>query len=292
MSLRDYDNISPTARLVAEMRRHSDIPFAEEVATRMGSAELVREMLGGEAPAPELLSWMAPTLEARYKCLETALKAAGIKQIVELGSGFSFRGDAMNRTTPLRYIETDLPEMHETRLRLRNELRRDGVLPAQENVVFAPLNAVAPGDAAVLEQHLVPGEPVAVIHEGLLQYFTRDEKRATAQLIAGILKRHGGVWLTPDFEVSDDGSRERWTHPHFARIFSVIARSTQSNLRDAAFTHLDEVKDFFSKLGFRVTPRAQLDGTFALSSAERVGTTPEQLDILRRSRILWELRLD
>ncbi|MFY0574938.1 hypothetical protein ACN28S_11705 [Cystobacter fuscus] len=133
---------------------------------------------------------------------------------------------------------------------------------------------------------------MAVIHEGLLQYFTRDEKRATAQLIAGILKRHGGVWLTPDFEVSDDGSRERWTHPHFARIFSVIARSTQSNLRDAAFTRVDEVKDFFSKLGFRVTPRAQLDGTFALSSVERVGTTPEQLDILRRSRILWELRLD
>lgn len=292
MSLRNYDNISPTAKLVAEMRRHSDIPFAEEIATRMGSAELVREMLDGEAPAPELLSWMAPTLEARYKSLETALKASGLKQVVELGSGFAFRGDAMNRTTPLRYIETDLPEMHETRLRLRNELRRDGVFPAREHVVFAPLNAVAPGDGALLEQHLVPGEPVAVIHEGLLQYFTRDEKRSVALGIAGLLKRHGGVWLTPDFEVSDDGSRERWTHPHFARIFSLIARSTQSNLRDASFTSVDEVKDFFSKLGFRVTPRAQIDGTFALSSAERVGTTPAQLDILRRSRILWELRLD
>ncbi|WNG50930.1 hypothetical protein F0U60_47480 [Archangium minus] len=292
MSLRNYDNISPTAVLVAEMRRHSDIPFAEEIATRMGSAELVRRMLDGDSPAPELLSWMAPTLEARYKCLETALKASGVKQVVELGSGFSFRGDAMNRTTLLRYIETDLPEMHETRLRLRNELRRDGVLPVQEHVLFAPLNAVAPSDAAVLEQHLVPGEPVAVIHEGLLQYFTRDEKRAAALLIAGLLKRHGGVWLTPDFEVNDDGSRQRWTHPHFARIFSSIARSTHSNLRDASFTHVDEVKDFFSKLGFRVTPRPQIDGSFALSSAERVGTTPEQLDLLRRSRILWELRLD
>ncbi|ATB28278.1 class I SAM-dependent methyltransferase [Melittangium boletus] len=290
MSLDHYDTISPTARLVAEMRRYSDIPFAEEIAERIGAAEVVRGMLEGEAPAAELLCWMAPTLEARYKCVVEGIRTSGVKQVIELASGFSFRGDAMNQTASLRYLETDLAEMHETRLHLRDELRRDGVLAVQPHVVFAPLNAVEP-DGALVARHLLPDEPVAVVHEGLLQYFSMDEKQRVALQVADILRRHGGVWLTPDFEVISGAALKHWTHPHFMRIHSAIARSTHRSLRGAAFTSVEEVERFLSGLGFQATPRPQIDGTFPLSSVGRVGTTPEQVELLRRDRLLWEIRL-
>jgi O-methyltransferase involved in polyketide biosynthesis len=290
MSPNPYDTISPTAKLVAEMRRYSDIPFAEEIAQRIGAAEVVRGLLEGEAPAPELLCWMAPTLEARYKCMVEGIRRSGVQQVLELASGFSFRGDALNQSASLRYLETDLAEMHETRLHLRDALRRDGVLSVQPRVVFAPLNAVEP-DGALLARHLLAEEPVAVVHEGLLQYFSLDEKRQVALQIAALLRRHGGVWLTPDFEVRGGVATQHWTHPHFLRVHLAIARTTQRNLRDAAFTSEEEVRRFLSELGLQATPRAQIDGSFTLSSASRVGTTPAQLELLRQDRRLWEIRL-
>lgn len=276
-----YQHISPTAKLVAEMRRYSDIPHAETIAKAIGATEAVRAALAGADLSPGVLAWMAPLTEARYKSLRVAIERAGNAQVLELASGFSFRGSTMPR---LRYVETDLPEIHAERVRLRAEL---GLCPAGDDWLFAPADATVAAD--LLAAPLVPG-PVTVVHEGLIQYLTVDEKRAVARAIAAVLDAHGGVWVTPDFETMEDALVTEWRDPQFREIGAFIASSTKRNLAGSAFVNRAQVADFLAAEGFTVEVTPQVDGSFALASVARAGMTDEQLAKLTAKRMLWTMR--
>jgi O-methyltransferase involved in polyketide biosynthesis len=285
-----YQKISPTAKLVAEMRRHSDIPFAEQIAQSIGTSEMVRAMLGGEPFSNEVLQLMAPLAEARYKSLLLAIKKSGVKQVIELASGFSFRGAVMTSDPSMKYIETDLPESHEERVELRRLLETEGNLRPRPNLMFAPVNVISPTEMAGLAAHLAPGQPVAIVNEGLFQYFSMDEKKAAALNIFSLLKKFGGIWLTPDLDVKEDaGIQKMWTHPQLVKVMTFIMSQTERNLMTSAFENVAQVKKFFSDLGFEITSAPQIDGSFHLSSVERVGNSPEQLEALKKSRLLWTL---
>jgi O-methyltransferase involved in polyketide biosynthesis len=289
MASPDYKKISPTAKLVAEMRRYSDIPYAAAVADRLGCAETTLELLG-EKPSPQLLQAFAPYAEIRYKSLQQGILRAKVKQVVEFASGFSFRGINMAEDAGLLYVETDLPEMHETRIQLRRELEADGTMPARENVIFLPLDIMNEDHWAALENTLRRSQPVAVVHEGLFQYFSKDEKAAAARKIAWLLRRHGGVWITPDLEPVPAANPQAPPHPQYAKLIAAITSSTSRDLSHNAFSSRQEAEDFFAGLGFRANVRPQLDGTFALSSANRLNSTEAQLAELK-NREIWELTL-
>ncbi len=104
-----YAHISPTAKLVVELRRYSDVPFAEDIARAVGSAEAMAAVLDGEPFAPGVLSWMAPLTEARYKSLTAAIARSGAPQVLELRAASRFaarrsrrRGCATSRPTSPR----------------------------------------------------------------------------------------------------------------------------------------------------------------------------------------------
>jgi O-methyltransferase involved in polyketide biosynthesis len=273
-----YDQISPTAKLVAELRRYAALPRADEIANAIGATEAVRTAIGGEL-SPGVLTWMAPLTEARYLSLRVAIERSGARQVIELAAGFAFRAAAM---PGLRYLETDLPDVHAERTRVAAELGLDATH-------FAAADATSAADLERLASRLAPDRPVAIVCEGLCQYLTRDEKRAVALGIAALLERFGGVWCTPDFETTDDPLFRGWTDPQFAAIGTFLASATQRDLRGAAFTSRDDVRAFFTDLGFTVEHAPQLDGSFELASAARVGTSPAQLAALRDSRQLWTL---
>ena len=277
-----YEHISPTAKLVVEMRRYSDVPFAEELASATSSRDSLLEATGGAPLSQGLLSWMAPMLEARYKSVARAIETSRTPQVVELASGFAFRGATMAGPTR-RYVETDLPAVHAERLRMAGELG----LPASTAYVLAPADAT---HADALSSWLRDGEPVAVVCEGLLQYLGRDEKAAVAGAIAHLLDRFGGQWCTPDFETLEDSPHVHWRDPQFAQVGAYIARATRRDLRDAAFATKADVRAFLSELGFRVETTPQLDGSFELASVARTGATAEQVAILRASRTMWTMR--
>lgn len=288
MSPSDYDKISPTAKLVAEMRRHSDIPFAAPVAAHIDTSHIFETILGGQKPAPELIQFFGPYAESRYKSLRQGILRAKVSQVIELASGFSFRGAAMTEDPKLLYIETDLPEMHETRTRLRKQMENEGSLPGRENLLFEPMDVMRAEDWQRIEAKLRPGEPVAVVHEGLLQYFNHEEKAEVAMHIGRLLKKHGGVWLTPDLEPARGLDPNSPIHPQYAQFVAGISASTSRNLAENAFTSQEEAEAFFRKLGFHVEIRAQVDGSFCLSSANRLNTTARQNDAIKQLR-LWEL---
>ncbi|HSW13571.1 MAG TPA: class I SAM-dependent methyltransferase [Solimonas sp.] len=132
-------------------------------------------------------------LVARHRAIDGLLGQAiadgRIGQVIEVAAGLSPRGwDFMRRHgSRLRYIEADLPLMAAAK---RRRLAAIGPLPPGHEVV--DLDALAdegPQSLAALARRLDPQQGTAIITEGLLNYFSRDEVlgmwRRFAQVLSG-----------------------------------------------------------------------------------------------------------
>src|SRR5579862_9381945 len=105
-----FDQISPTAKLVAYMRSLSDIPYSSEIANLCAAESAVQEFYGSERL---WLQKRIPLAELRFKSLTSLLVDSGVDQIVELASGLSPRGLILTENPAITFIETDLPEILE-----------------------------------------------------------------------------------------------------------------------------------------------------------------------------------
>lgn len=124
----------------------------------------------------------APTLEglllARHHHLDRALDQAitegRVGQVIEIAAGLSPRGWDFSRRhgAALTYIEADLPDMARHKQRL---LQRAGLIGAQHRVVA--LDALAddgPDSLAELVRTLDPDQGLAIVTEGLINYFPTE----------------------------------------------------------------------------------------------------------------------
>src|SRR5512141_3281682 len=93
----NFEKIGLTARLAAYMRQYSDIPFATQVAQRLGAQATFEKLLHDSHMTPADLLWYAPIFEVRYKSIAQTIRASGCRQVIELASGVSLRGLAMTR---------------------------------------------------------------------------------------------------------------------------------------------------------------------------------------------------
>jgi O-methyltransferase involved in polyketide biosynthesis len=114
----DASLISVTAKVAAYYRQFSDIPFAAEVAKRVGADEAFERILREHGLERDKLTFYAPMFEARYKSITQVILQSGASQVLELASGYSLRGLDLTRHHQLWYVETDLPE----RVRLREAI--------------------------------------------------------------------------------------------------------------------------------------------------------------------------
>ena len=145
-----------------------------------------------------------PTLEqmllARHRIIDQllvdAIERDGVAQVVEIAGGLSARGLRFVRRYPgLRYVEGDLPGMVK---RKRAALERIGEPLAGHTV--ATLNALEDDGprslAAVAGPLLDKARPTAIITEGLLNYFSREQVLAMLARFARFLAGFpGGVYL-------------------------------------------------------------------------------------------------
>jgi O-methyltransferase involved in polyketide biosynthesis len=93
---------------------------------------------------------------------------------------------------------------------------------------------------------------VAIITEGLLPYFNREEKTVLANNIHGALTRYHGVWIASDVHTKqyrdaairlDKNVRERQDR---------ISRSTGTNLESNLFADENDLRRFFESAGFQI----------------------------------------
>src|SRR6478735_7114503 len=125
----DSSLISVTAKIAAYYRQFSDIPFAQEVARRIGAEAAYDQILREHGLERDKLTFYAPMFEARYKSLTQLILQSGASQVLELASGYSLRGLDLTRSDAIRYVETDLPEVVAAKLSLLEDVRQQHRIP-------------------------------------------------------------------------------------------------------------------------------------------------------------------
>lgn len=284
--------ISPTARLTADLRRHADIPLADAIAQLTDAAGFARAMPTGGLPA-DVRRWMAPLIEARYRCLVAAIEQAGVSQVLELAAGFAFRGVAMAARSGLLYVETDLPAIHRQRETVRDLLERDYGAAAAASCVFAAADMLSQADLDRVAALLRPDAPVAIVHEGIFPYFSAEEKDVAAANIARLLRRFGGVWLTPDFKSGDDGVERLWRSESAQMVGRYLGATTgRPGPRDRSLSDEAKVHAFLARHGLRGEKRRAVPDATTLSSARRLGTPATELAALQSGLAIWAIRHD
>jgi O-methyltransferase involved in polyketide biosynthesis len=282
--------ISPTAKLTADLRRYSDIPFADMIADLIDVGGYASDIVGGAIPA-DVVRWMAPLIEARYKCLSYAVERTGISQVLEFASGFSFRGVAMAANSSMLYIETDLPEIHQSRLRLRQTLERSSNFPKRDNCLFEAADMLSTADVERVAKLLTPGVPVAVIHEGIFPYFSAEEKHLAATNIAWLLSRFGGVWMTPDFKSGNDGVERLWQTENAHVVGNYLGTLIrQKGPRDRSLSNESNIQAFLATHGLEGEMTTGIPDLDMLTSACKVNSGPEELYALQSALALWVIR--
>lgn len=282
--------ISPTAKLTADLRQHSDIPFAGAIARLTDAASFARGMPGGGMPR-DVRRWMAPLVEARYKCLTHAIEQAGVSQVFELAAGYAFRGVAMVERTSLLYVDTDLPGIHQQRKAIRSALGRSEDVAASGRCLFAAVDILSRRDVERAAALLRPGEPVAIVNEGIFPYFSADEKHVAASNVARLLRRFGGVWLTPDFKSGNDGIERLWQSEGAQMVGRYLGTSSgRTKPRDMSLSDETKVRAFLACHGLVGEKRPAIPDLDILSSARKLGTREDEMSALQSGLALWAIR--
>lgn len=295
-SIPDHSKISPTAKLVAYWRQFSDIPYAHDVAQMIHAEEVFQEFLkhtGGldEQTFRENMTWFAPMLEARYKSMVHAIRRENIKQVLELASGVSLRGLAMTTDPEMTYVETDLPGISEEKKAIVQKIREQENIPERNNLFFQEVNVLERSELEAAVVHFFEERPIAVIHEGLFQYLSLEEKKVAATHIHSLLKRFGGVWMTPDFNTKEDIDK-RWNISDSMKELTASIRTvTQRDFRESAFEDDAHIHEFFGALGFKVQELPQIDESFELTSIKQLNVSEEVLKSYANSLKIWVLRV-
>ena len=131
-------------------------------------------------------------LELRYHAANREIALAGGRNVLDLACGYTPRGRYL-LDAGCHYVGGDLPAVVEVMNQLNEKLMngRGTYLPVD-------LTNSSSVQAAADEMD----GPVTITSEGVMMYLTLPEKKTMLQSIRNVLAKHGGVWITTDFELS------------------------------------------------------------------------------------------
>jgi O-methyltransferase involved in polyketide biosynthesis len=281
----DASLISVTAKVAAYFRQFSDIPFAAEVATRIGADDAFGQILREHGLERDKLTFYGPMFEARYKSITRLILESGAPQVLELASGYSLRALDLTRGGALRYVETDLPGVIAQKVSLLEDVRRHHGLRESAQHVVAAADALDRDQVRAAAAGLDRRQPVAILCEGLIMYLSKEETERLAANLRQLLGEFaGGVWLTPDFSFRTEAKD---LSPERVRLREAITGVTQRQLDASAFDDEPDLEAFLSRAGFDVRVRSQVDETPSFSSIEALGLSPAVIERLRAVLRVW-----
>lgn len=240
---RDYSSISPSAKALLLMKGLTSIPFAHEAAMLWCGKDALNETqkrVDEEAFLLRLIHF-----ENRYWSVSALLDEFGQSNVLEMSSGFSFRGlDKAIAAQNTVYTDTDLPDIVEMKKTLTRELlQRDG-FDLRGKLFMQALNAL---DEAAFDQvlELFPPGPLTIVNEGLLVYLDEREKRHLLSIIHKVLKEKGGCWITGDVYIKTEREIGN-AHDDFSDFLK------KHNIDDNKFEDFGQAESFFNSCGFEV----------------------------------------
>lgn len=283
-SPRNYNTISPSARALLLLKAHTTIPFAREAAKLIQAPEPFEPDFTNR----QVGFWLRVVhFETRYWSINQLLPTAATN-ILELSSGFSFRGLALASERPVYYIDTDLPDVIETKKSLAAQLAAQNQMGYYE---LRPLNALDESAFNALIDSFPPG-PITIVNEGLLMYLGIEEKRKLGRLIHDALRRRGGRWITADIYLKREMPRD----PELTRGDTLQQFLDQHKVMDNMFNSFEEAKELFTAMGFTIDKEAEPD--YASMSALPhflASASPELLERMRQHpqkiHTTWRLKV-
>lgn len=270
---RRTDSISPTAHYTgfAWFRHGLSHPALVTPQGRMLHGALrpmhvAADMVG----APTLSAFLLARHRIIDHLLDQAIEEGRVEQIIELAAGLSPRGWRFKQRhgARIRYIEADLPDMAQRKATL---LQTAGLLtPGHEVVSLDALSNSGPQSLAALADTLDANKGLAIVTEGLINYFDTHTVLGMWQRFAKVLARFPhGLYLS-DIHLSDVRQKSAGVSAFMAvlsafvkgRVFlhfdnSVVATTA---LHDAgfAFADLHHPREFAIKLGLDMRPGSGL----------------------------------
>jgi len=284
---RNFNTISPSARALLLMKAHTTIPFAREAAKFIQAHEPANPTQTHEPADPTQAHEAANTtqtheqanptqanltptpqpfepdfsnrqpgfwirvmhFEARYWSINQLLPDY-ISNILELSSGFSLRGLALATDRPVYYIDTDLPDLIETKQPLVDALAG----PLRGHYELRPLNVLdTPTFHNIVNEF--PAGPILIINEGLLMYLGVEEKRQLLRQIRSILVERGGYWITADIYLNRDLPED----PELSKGDTLREFLEQHNVKANMFSSFEEATAFFASEGLVIDKEFEPD---------------------------------
>lgn len=245
---RNYESISPSARSLLMMKGLTNIPYAREAAALM------------TAPLPfnpdfskmDIGFWARVVhFEMRYWSINQLLESIPINNVLELSSGYSFRGLDMTRRKAIHYIDTDLASIIEAKTSLIQSLRP---APREDSTLeLLPLNALDEHQFIEVAGRFPKGELV-IVNEGLMMYLDDGEKKKLCSIISRVLQQRGGYWITADVYLKKTIENLDLTFTEREKEFF-----EQHQIEDNKFESFEAAKQFFSSAGFILDKEAHAD---------------------------------
>jgi O-methyltransferase involved in polyketide biosynthesis len=281
-NVKDYSSISPSAQSLLWMKALTDIPFAREAAMLVFGEEAL-PVESDERVTSHFLKRLLH-FDARYWSIDTALGMIGLTNILEVSSGFSFRGLRRVLYEDVFYIDTDLPDVITVKETLLKPLLRTLEEHPVGQLLLRPLNVMDEEAFLQLANRFPPG-PLALVNEGLLVYLAEAEKRKLCATIYTLLKKRGGYWITADIYVRN---REESNSLSLGVAPTISKFLADHHVEENKFESFSSAESFFGSCGLRIAHKAVPDYSTLRSMEllkDRSSRLPNTPPIVTRQRI-------
>lgn len=282
---RDYNSISPSAKSLMLAKSLTDIPFVADAVKLIYGNDAIEHLLNRDFD--EVFLKRLVHFESRYLSLDSLLFASGSLNILEISSGYSFRGlDLVLRHPTIYYLDTDLQDVIDIKKDLVERLIVNEKLNLKGKLKTEALNALNE-DAFLSAVNQMPIGPISIINEGLLVYLNTDEKTSLCKTIHKSLKQRGGYWITADVYVKRLKLKND-TGDHFSQFLE------SHHVEDNKFESFEQAEHFFLEQGFKLVTKAtsvwhQLS-SLKYIDIELLKKMKEQANKIGRIRETWVLK--
>ena len=225
------ETISPSAYALLMMKAHTSIPYAREAAALLDPGQY--NALAAEVDPLDYWTRVMH-FESRYWSINQLLEDLTATNILEISSGFSFRGLDLSNKTPVFYIDTDLPNIIAGKQRFIDAFTAANPTPPGHYELH-PLNALDPAAFEAVVNKFPPG-PLTIVNEGLLVYLDPAQKAQLCINIRKALLARSGRWITADIYLkkSDDLKNDACVSGH--RNTASKKKSSQASPKQRHFS--------------------------------------------------------
>ena len=246
---RNFNTISPSAKSLLLMKGYTNIPFARQ------TAELINypEKYNPDFAKKDMTFWARIMhFENRYWSIDQLLKDLAIKNILELSSGFSFRGLETPKQKGFHYIDTDLPDIIKMKVDFIPTLKNE-IINILGTLELLPLNALDDEQFHEIVNRFPVGE-IVIVNEGLLMYLDTKEKEKLCSIIHKILMERGGYWITADIYKKKQHEKLNLKKNKEKNDFF-----EQHKIEDNKFDSFEDAEAFFRRMGFEIEKKANIN---------------------------------